>query len=181
MKTTITLALLAIITFQLNAQTTLKPTELSWTGSAAYSAYDLTGSIELQRGELEIRNDSIMKLNVVVNMKSLDHENGTLKKHLRSKDFFEVNSYKEALFRLKEPALISGNSATITGDFKIKGIVKTETITITFNESFSVLNLDININRTDYGITYNSPTFFEKLKEDAIADEFNLKGEISLK
>jgi len=177
---TITLVLFALLSFQLNAQTKLKPSTLFWTGSAAFSAYDLTGTIQLEKGELEIRNDSLVLLNVMVDMKSLDHENSTLKKHLRSEDFFEVNTFKKALFRLKQSVLITNNTAYITGELKVKGIIRPQTFLIEFNKDYSLLKLDIKINRTDYGITYNSPTYFEKLKDDAIADEFNLKGEIRI-
>lgn len=180
MKKTITLVFVAFLCFQLNAQTKLKPTQLFWTGSAAFSSYELTGSVLLEKGEIEIRNDSLVKLNVMVNMKSLDHENSTLKKHLRSEDFFEVNSYKTALFQLKEPAVIKNSTTKISGDLKIKGVIKPQIFRISFNSNYSVMFLDITINRTDYGITYNSPTYFEKLKDDAIADEFNLKGEIRI-
>jgi len=38
-----------------------------------------------------------------------------------------------------------------------------------------VLNGTITINRTDYGITFNSPSYFEKLKDQAIADDFKLE------
>jgi len=180
---TITLLLCSVITLQVNAQKQtfeLKPGKLFWTGSAAFSAYDLTGSILLEKGELEIRNDSITKLNVMVNMKSLEHENSTLKKHLRSKDFFEVNTFKKALFQLRQPAVIRNNTATITGDLKVKDVIKPQTFTISLEADFTMLSLDLKINRTDYGITYNSPTYFEKLKNDAIADEFILKGKITL-
>jgi len=96
----------------------------------------------------------------MVNMKSLDHDNSTLKKHLRSKDFFEVNTYKKSLVQLKGPVIISNFKAKIRGDLKVIGIVKSQIFIIEFNSDYSVLKLDIQVNRTDYGITYNSPTFF---------------------
>lgn len=34
------------------------------------------------------------------------------------------------------------------------------------------------MDRTQYGVNHNSPSIFKRLKEDAIADEFVLKGEL---
>lgn len=155
---------------------------ISWTGKAAFNAYELTGSLKATNGTIIIKNDSIVDLTIIVDMKSLSHENGDLKSHLRSKDFFDVKKYTEASFNLIKSAKIKNGVAQIIGEMTIKNITKQEEITISLNiEDNTVnLNLDSKLNRIDYGVTFNSPSIFKKMKENAIADHFKLKGILKL-
>jgi len=113
-------------------------------------------------------------------MKSMDHENSQLKKHLRSKDFFEVNTYKEAKFMMSQPVEIKDGKAIVTGKMTIKDVTRKEAFTIYLNNDYSELTFDISMDRTQYGVKFNSPSFFKKMKENAIADEFKLNGELVL-
>ena len=51
---------------------------------------------------------------------------------------------------------------------------------INITDQLITITFDAQLDRTAYGITYNSPSFFTKLKDQAIADEFTLKGKLSL-
>ncbi|RNC84156.1 MAG: YceI family protein [Winogradskyella sp.] len=157
-----------------------KKSSINWTGKAAFNAYSLTGTLNVKNGSITIDNDSITSLNIIIDMKSLDHENGDLKKHLRSKDFFEVNTYKEASYSISEPVQINNGKAIITGKMKIKDIEKDETFIVALNNDYSELTFNISMDRTLYGVKFNSPSFFKKMKENAIADEFKLKGSLVL-
>ncbi|MEM1001449.1 MAG: YceI family protein [Bacteroidota bacterium] len=152
--------------------------KLSWTGKAAFNAYSLTGAIDIKNVTSRVTINKLEDLYIEIDMTSLDHENSDLKTHLRSKDFFEVKRYKSASFQLSKPAKIVNGEALITGTLNIKDISKEEQFKVKIVDN--QLILDIVINRTDYGITFNSPTFFEKMKDQAIADEFRLEGEIQL-
>jgi polyisoprenoid-binding protein YceI len=153
---------------------------LNWTGKAAFNAYSLTGNLNVKNGTALIRNDSLIDLKIIVDMKSLHHENGALKSHLRSKDFFEVKTYETATFELIEPALIRNNVAEITGYFTIKNHPQKESLTLNFSDNQSIIQFDMSIDRTEYGINFNSPSFYEKLKDDAIADEISIKGQLKI-
>ena len=150
-----------------------------WTGKAAFSAYSLTGTLTATNGILSVSNDSIITLKVTIDMKSLDHENGDLKKHLRSKDFFEVNTFTKAQFKLTQPAIISNNTVSLIGEMTIKDVTHPETIIASFNGQ--KLTFSHTMNRTIYGVKFNSPSIFKKLKENAIADQFELKGSLYFK
>lgn len=186
MKTIKSLILALTISFSslLMAQSKSIQTEkstLEWTGKAAFNSYSLTGSLDLKMGSLNIENDSVRALEITVDMTSLNHENNTLKSHLRSEDFFEVSTYKDATFKLSNSSPIKDGIAKITGYLTIKDTTKQETFQISFNEDYSRLSFEIDIDRTSYGVTFNSPSFYEKLKEDAIADVFRLKGNVLLR
>jgi len=154
--------------------------QITWTGKAAFNTYSLTGSLTVHNGTILIENDTIKEMQITVNMKSLDHDNNDLKRHLRSSDFFEVNTYDEAQFILRSSASISSGKASITGDLTIKNNTNSETIDIeiTVGESFLILNLSKSLDRTKYGIQHNSPSFYKNMKENAIADDFILKASL---
>ncbi len=181
LKHTFVLILLLVITSVSSQSQELNITnsELSWTGKAAFNAYALTGSLKAEEGQITIEDNKIQSLNVIINMKSLDHENRDLKKHLRSADFFEVNTYKTATFNLLEPAQIVNGKAVVKGTMTIKGQSQQETIEVTIKGD--TLSFDHIMDRTAYGIKYNSPSFFKKMKENAIADNFELKGTLIFK
>ncbi|GAB5565540.1 MAG: YceI family protein [Winogradskyella sp.] len=157
-----------------------KNSNLNWTGKAAFNAYALTGTLNLKHGKIIIEKDTITSLEITVDMKSLDHENSQLKKHLKSEDFFEVNRYNEAKFIMLQPTKIIENKATIIGEMTIKDNSRKETFTVYLNEDHSKLTFDITMDRTLYGVKFNSPSIFKKMKENAIADKFELSGKLVL-
>jgi len=161
--------------FQLNT----KQSHLNWTGKAAFNSYSLSGSLNVKEGSAKVNKDSILSLKVVIDMKSLNHDNSDLKKHLRSEDFFEVKTYKTATFEITEPVIIENNKAVLVGNMTIKNITKKETIEVVIKDK--TMRFNHRLDRTTYGIKFNSPTFFKKMKENAIADEFILDGTLHFK
>jgi polyisoprenoid-binding protein YceI len=131
-------------------------------------------------GTLVIKDNVIESLEVKVDMKSLDHKNKRLKSHLRGKDFFEVKKYTTATFTLDQPVAIVDGKAQLSGTFTIKNSSHQEQmqVTILVKENKVSLAFDTEIDRTKYGVKFNSPSFFKKMKENAIADLFVLKGNL---
>ncbi|NER18186.1 YceI family protein [Spongiivirga citrea] len=160
-----------------------KKQQLEWTGKAAFKAYSLTGTLNVEKGTIKITDNTITKLEIVVNMKSLDHDNGDLKSHLRGADFFNVNRYKKAAFRLSKPVSLDKESSVLAGMMTIKEKTHGENIEVIISRSENTITLsfDHTMDRTTYGIKYNSPSFFKSLKQNAIADEFSLKGKLEFK
>ncbi len=155
-----------------------KRSSLQWTGKAAFNAYSLTGTINVKNGTIVLSKDEISQLEVLIDMKSIEHEDKKLKSHLKGEDFFEVKTYPTARFKLASTVKIVDGKAVLIGDMTIKKITKKEKIAVTIFQTSSGIKIAFNhaLDRTDYGIEYNSPTIFEKLKADAIADDFNLKA-----
>ncbi len=177
---TLVFCILTLFTSAQNKSINTENSSLSWTGKAAFNSYSLNGTLKIKNGIINIENDSIKILTITIDMENLNHENDDLKKHLRGKDFFEVKTYKTATFSLNKPVSINNGEATLRGEMRIKDITKMETFTIKLNTDYSNLSFDISIDRTAYGIKFNSPSFFEEMKENAIADEFKLKGNFKL-
>ena len=180
MKNQIIIFLLLIIGSAVSAQdynlNTTKST-LKWTGKAAFNAYSLSGTLNASSGNLMIKDKKLEKTSIIIDMKSLDTENKDLKKHLRGKDFFGVKKHNKATFRLTSPIDLSKSSTTAKGNLTIKGITKPYSFPlkiIKIGNSYKVSGT-LKINRTDFKIYYNSPNYFEGLKQNAIADDFDLK------
>jgi len=182
------LLLIAVFSlFQITAQNYRLSKEvqsINWTGKAAFNAYSLTGTIDTKQGSLLIEGDTIVQMTIIIDMNSLDHENKDLKGHLRGKDFFEIKKYNQAKFILTKPAIIKNGKVQLTGNFSIKNVTKEETFmaTIIKDEKDTIeIAPKLNINRTLYGVEYNSPTIFQSIKKNAIADDFELKGKLRFK
>jgi len=86
--------------------------------------------------------------------------------HLRTKDFFEVETYPELKFKSTKVEK-KGNGWLLTGDLTIKGVTKP--VTIPFNLTGFLpatersggrmgITGETKINRRDFGINYGNPT-----------------------
>jgi polyisoprenoid-binding protein YceI len=155
-----------------------KKSEINWTGKAAFNSYSLTGTLASEEGNIVIKDNQIETLEVVIDMKSLNHENKRLKSHLRGKDFFEVKKYTKATFTLDKSTDVKDGHAELSGTLKIKNSAHSEKIkaVVMIQDDKVLLTFNTEIDRTKYGVKFNSPTFFKKMKENAIADAFKLEG-----
>lgn len=150
--------------------------QLAWTGKAAFSTYSLSGTIQLKNSSITVENQQVQSGSFVFDMKSMDGESKDLIKHLKSKDFFEVKKYKTATFKINTIKISKENQWIAEGDLTIKNKTKAIAFLITQNVVGNQLMVKGKaiINRTEFGITFNSPNYFEKLKDQAIADDFEL-------
>lgn len=155
---------------------------VEWIGKAAFNSYAPKGTLKSKSGTLIIENKKIKKLTLIIDMKSLHHDNKDLKSHLRNKDFFEVKKYTNAIFKLVEPVTVKQGKVTFIGDMIIKNNTRREQFFVTLDQEVKELKItyEISLDRTKYGVKFNSPSFFKKLKENAIADEFKIKGVLVL-
>ncbi|WP_299218021.1 YceI family protein [uncultured Aquimarina sp.] len=151
---------------------------LSWTGKAAFNSYSLKGTITPKKGILNITDNAIATLNILIDMKSLDHESNDLKNHLKNEDFFEVKKYPETTFFLDNITNIQDGKVILRGKLTIKEKTNTENIPVNIEQTESgiILKFHHTIDRTKYGVNHNSPSIFKRMKENAIADEFILEG-----
>ena len=158
-------------------KTNLEKSKFSWTGYASVGNYAPTGTIQLNYGSLNFDGKKISKAIFEFDMKTITQENKDLQNHLRNEDFFDVEKYPKATFSLEK---ITGNQAT--GLLKIKDVQKRISfpITIIKLETEIQIQATITINRTDFGIKYNSTNFFSNLGDYAIKDNFEFRLDISM-
>jgi len=154
---------------------------ITWGGKAAVGNYAPEGTLNIKNIQAKIDENTVQSLHITIDMKSLIQENQRLTKHLRNKDFFHVKKYPEATFELTE-AFTIGTDKLLTGKMTIKSTSQREQIPVTISNKNDILTITFShsMNRLDYGITFNSPSVFEKIKENAIADEITLKGTLNI-
>ena len=154
--------------------------ETSWTGSAAFSSYQLTGSIPINSGQVIIKDEWIQACVIEFNVKGIEHEEKDLVDHLKSEDFFAVNDYPFALFEFTEPCEIIDGKVMAIGELTIRDHINSEQfyVAIEFIGEQMICTFSCTVNRVEYGINHNSPSLFKHLKDDAIADEFTLQSKL---
>ncbi|GGG37603.1 hypothetical protein GCM10011344_43060 [Dokdonia pacifica] len=184
MKTYISILFLSISTLLFSQETytiTDNSSTLTWGGKAAVGGYAPEGTLQIQKAIITCESNTITALEIIVDMTSLYQENKQLSGHLRDKDFFHVKKYKIAKFTLSEPAAISSGTCILNGYMTIKDTQNKEQVkaTVTIREGMISIAFNHKMDRTTYGVNYNSPSIFKSLKENVIADDFTLKGSLT--
>lgn len=156
--------------------------KVTWIGKAAVGGYAPEGSLQILNSSAILENDEIRSLRIVIDMNTLEQENKQLRDHLREEDFFNVKRFPVATFILTQPFSIDSEQVELAGDMTICGVTNTEIISsgIIASEGVLLLTFTHTMDRTKYGINYNSPSIFNQISENAIADEFTLKGYIKI-
>lgn len=156
-----------------------------WIGRNVSSEHH--GVINIKRGYVDIDKKSIVGGEIVIDMKSIvvvdmsDKYNRKLEKHLKNSDFFDVDLFPESTFKIKKNhQLITDENIMFQGDLTIKDttIISSIPSKILVEDNIVKAIGIVDIDRTLYGITYGSGTFFEDLTDKAIDDKFTLKFKI---
>ena len=107
---------------------------------------------------------SDLKINISIDVKSIDTDNAKRDDHLRSADFFDVAKYPEMTFISKTMKKTGDKTYQLTGDFTMHGITKeitldvkySGTITDPWGNTRAGFKLTGSLNRGDFGLKYNS-------------------------
>lgn len=151
-----------------------------------WKGYKVTGShegtINLQSGFLTFNEDKLTGGEIVIDMTTLTSTDlegeykGKLEGHLKSDDFFGVETYPTATLVFKNVEVFGKNSYTVIGDLTLKG--KTNSITFNISIYGSKASVFLKIDRSKYDVKYGSASFFDGLKDKVIYDEFDLVSDL---
>ena len=156
---------------------------LMWVGSKAVGD-EHKGTIKLKDGEFLVTEGTVMAGQATIDMNSIDNKdlegNWKLKleKHLKSPDFFDVATYPTATINIKR----DGDNG-YDGELTLRGVTKPIKIAATValdNKNYIVTLQPFKIDRTEWGVKYNSGKFFENLKDKLISDDIQISGKIVL-
>ena len=153
---------------------------LKWKGKAAFSSYSLFGTLAAKSSILTVENQQVTQVTMLIDMPQLRCENGMVTGHLKGGDFFDVKQYPEASLTLVNAFDLNKRKQNIKAAITIKGVTKQLTIPIKIQETDKGLKITgtVAIDRTTFGITYNSPNYYPDVKDQAIANEFELMFEL---
>lgn len=191
-KSLLSLVFVAVLGFSATATTPIdgekkevkvSESKVTWKGYKVTGSHD--GNINLKSGHLEMKGKKLVGGEFVVDMTSIvvtDLEAGKgkekLEGHLKSADFFGVESNPTSKLVFTSVKPMNDNSYTVTGDLTIKGITKPVTLVVSMFENKASATLKID--RTKYDIKYGSGSFFDNLGDKAIYDDFDLVVDLAL-
>lgn len=176
----IALALTAFVAISTTAQTKkidVKTSTIEWVGKKVTGQHN--GVVNFKDGAVVFKGKKLVGGSFTVDVTSLNATDLSgeyqqkLNGHLKADDFFGTDKYPTAALVIKKIGAKSANVYTATADLTIKGITKPVTFDITVNGNTATTTF--NVDRTKYGIKYNSKSFFESIGDKAIYDEFELK------
>jgi polyisoprenoid-binding protein YceI len=164
---------------------------INWEGSKPTATH--TGTINIADGAIAVSDGKISGGSFTIDMNSIivtdleGNQKAYLEAHLKGSnedkadDFFNVMKYPTATFEItKVTDLVNDSDAThlVYGNLTLKETVKE----VGFKANVQMQDGSINvttpaftIDRTQWGIKYGSPSFFENLKDKAISNDIGLR------
>jgi polyisoprenoid-binding protein YceI len=133
-------------------------TKITWVGTKANGKHD--GGFEKFSGTLEPMSGDISasKITLEIDTGSIVSDTPKLTQHLKSPDFFDVQSHPKAKFVSTAIQSAKGGEAThtITGDLTLHGKTKSVSIPakVAATDSAVTINGTFTINRQDFAIKY---------------------------
>ena len=156
--------------------------ELSWLGTEL-STKTHTGTIDFTDGTIVVDSDNTISGNVKINMSTINvtdlqgRSKEMLERHLRSSDFFEVESFSEAKFSFISKSFDKlSNQISFVGDLTIKDITNPISFNATLLETSPFLKAKavLSFDRSKYNVRFRSGNFFENLGDKLILDDIDV-------
>jgi polyisoprenoid-binding protein YceI len=166
--------------------------EVKWQGTKITRKHH--GIIPVSGGVIYVDGDILTGGNVEMNMSGLEVRDlegemkAKLEGHLkgttpgREDDFFNVGKYPTASFTVRSSdKLVNDPEGThmVQGDLKIRDITKPVSFKATLDmgsgSAIKATSVPFTIDRTEWGVKFESKKFFDNLKDDFIHDDVTLE------
>jgi polyisoprenoid-binding protein YceI len=121
---------------------------------------------------------SIVNGEFIVDMTSINNQDmegdskARLEGHLKSDDFFSVESYPTAAISINSSELISDGKWNVSADLSIKGF--THPVNFEMISSEDGWSANLVFDRSKYDVRFRSGSFFENLGDKLIYDDIEL-------
>lgn len=174
--------------------------EVMWEGYKTYADGSHYGTIQVNNGSFVVEGGSLKGGSFTIDMKSIHSQDlkGDKEKyqklvgHLKSPDFFAVDSFPTAKFEITDAKPASADDTTgathhVSGNLTLRGITKNITIPAKVgieNNTVSFSTPEFVIDRSKWNVKFRSTSFaeFEEIaKEKAIADNIKLRVDLEAK
>ncbi|WP_420321016.1 YceI family protein [Flagellimonas sp.] len=149
---------------------------IKWSGSNLFKFNQHYGTVKFSGGEIFTNKDGLSGGKFIVDMNSIVNTDGKynemLVSHLKHGDFFDVKKHPEAKLEIQQIKHGDNGQMEIDALLTIKGISRT----IKFNSIMekgpkgSLLKSKFIIDRTRWGINYESQGLVGSVKDDIISD-----------
>jgi protocatechuate 3,4-dioxygenase, beta subunit len=161
---------------KINAQKSI----INWYGSKFAGLGKHEGLILIKSGTLQVADNQLVGSEFTIDMNSIEVSDipktdpiprEKLRKHLLHQDFFWVEKYPTAHFKIKSVEVQANNFQLIKGDMTIRGITQK----IEFYAQFKELKADkvkgkakLSFNRQEYGVAFRGKKLSNDLVDDTI-------------
>jgi polyisoprenoid-binding protein YceI len=132
------------INFDVGSSVSIKGTFDKWNAGMKFSSTDVRSGV----------------LNIEIQADSVNTGSGLKNNKLKSKDFFDVKNFPAITFKSTKVVQTGPNTFDLEGDFTIRGVTKTEKLTLTDNGKGSTsgsIDGTMAFDRKDYGVNGNIP------------------------
>ncbi|WP_167852119.1 YceI family protein [Hymenobacter elongatus] len=148
---------------------------LTWTGHAEVGTWAPSGTVQLRQGQLEYGANTVRNGRFELDMRTIAHANADLQNHLRNADFFDVARFPTAVFVLSD---VTDHVAR--GQLTVKGITRPLRFPVRVTRVGNRLRVQgtASVDRTQFGVQFNSSSFFQNLGDEAIGNTFELAFDI---
>lgn len=156
---------------------------VSWYASKVVG--DHTGSVEVKSGNLLVQDNKFSGGTITIDMTSIetDEDIAQLENHLKSDDFFNVESYPEASLNIKSVSIQDNGTYLAQADLTIKGTTNEVTLPMqVYKEADDIKVVStFTIDRTKWDIRFRSGKFFQDLGDNMIYDDIDFLVELTAK
>lgn len=177
MKNVFLILMASLCSFYAFASVDVAKSELKWEGTkkvgdkhvgvVAFKSIDL----KMEKGLIQ-GGELVVDMNTMITTDLAGEWKAKLEGHLKGEDFFNVTKYPTAKFVIKSVA-----NNKVTGDLTIKD--KTNSVTFDIvNDKKTILGTLV-IDRTKWGIVYNSNNYFKNLGDKIIDDSIKLEFKVT--
>ena len=155
----------------------LDTSTVTWIGEKITSQTH-TGTLKFVKASLDLENPKDPSGVFEVDMESLTNTDLTgegkqqLEGHLKSADFFDVNTHPVAYVSINKVLTKKGNLYEVSGDLTIKEITHPVNFSVTILKD--KITAKMTFDRTKYNIKFASGSFFENLGDNLINDTITL-------
>lgn len=160
-----------------------KKSAVKWKGSMQIGSNSHTGYVYISKGELMVENGQLLGGTAEIDMNTIEDEkhssdNGLIN-HLKDPDFFDVKKFPFSTIVFTKVTSINTENKKVTGNLTIKGITHPVTfpVKIEVKNGIVKMNSKLVIDRTKWGILYQSGKFYDLLADQTMSDsiEFDIK------
>ncbi len=158
----------------------VKESNIEWKGEKVTGYHE--GNINLEDGHFILEDGELKGGEFEIDMTSITvtdlegEDKGKLEGHLKSDDFFGVETYPTSKLVITSAAKKSDGTYGVVADLTIKEETHPVTFDLEWNENSA--STELTIDRSKYNVRYGSGSFFDNLGDNTIYDNFDLKVEL---
>jgi polyisoprenoid-binding protein YceI len=162
---------------------------VAWRGFKSYVASEHLGTIGVQEGSFAVLDGKVVGGSITIDMNAIvntdiedEGKNAYLVGHLKSQDFFFVDSFATGVFEIVEvkEAAAEGTNSVVVGNLSLRGVTNSIEFPANIAVSEGSVSFDaptFSIDRTKWGVKFHDSedaTIAESLKEDLIDHSIEL-------